>query len=467
LLVIKYAAIFGWLDSNLTNHRTAAFTKHQFPYIISELINRLRMKTTRKNLSASQVELKINLTQEDLKPHMAEAARHISQHLNVPGFRPGKAPYDIVKREVGEEQIFQESLDDAINSALIKAMQEESIYPYGEPDLKLDKITPLQGIDFTVTMDVYPEVTLGAWPTEKIKRHKPEASKEEIDNAIKDLAKMLVKEELVEREAKTGDSAYVDFDVLVNGVPIEGGSAKDFAIVIGEGKMIPGFEDQMVGMKAGETRDFRLTFPKDYAPQLAGKEADFKIGMKQVLERVAPATNDELAKRVGVKDLAELQEKMKENIQKEKEGKDRQRAEIEAVKKVVEAATITEIPKKMVHDEIHRLIHEFEHDLARQGINLQTYLGQTGKKKEDMEKEFEPKAIERLKTSLVVDQIAEQEKLEVDQKEVDKEWDKQKQFYSNQPDTLAEVSRPEYRNHLRNRMLKIKAIELINSRLVE
>lgn len=425
------------------------------------------MKITRKNLPKTQVELKIEIDAEDIKPGMVDSARHISQHLNIPGFRPGKAPYDMVKREVGEEKIFQDGLDDMINSGLIKAMQQENIYPYGEPQLKLDKITPLQEIHYTVNMDIYPEVKLGAFPTDKVKKNVVEVKQEEIDFAVNDLARMLVREEVVERPAAKGDAAIIDFDVLVNGVPIEGGSAKDFNIVIGEGKMIPGFEDQIVGMSAGQTKDFKLTFPKDYKADLADKEADFKIAVKQVLSRAVPEIDDELAKRLGVADKKELHQKMEDNIRTEKSQKDRQRAEIDAVKKVVDAATIGELPPKMIHDEVHRLLHEFEHDLAHQKIDIQTYLGSVGKNKDDLEKEFEPKAVERLKTSLVIDEYAEQEKLTVDEKQVDKEWEQQKQYYTNQPDVLAEVSHPAYRQHLRNRMLKIKAVDLITSKLVE
>jgi len=425
------------------------------------------MKITKKNLSAYQVEIKVSMDESDIQPHLQESAKHISQHLNISGFRPGKAPYDMVRREVGEDRIFQDAMDDMINSALIKAMQQEEVYPYGEPDLALDQVIPLKSIDFTVKMDVYPEVKLGEWPADKIKVQTAEITKDEIAAATKDLAKMMVKEDLAERPAQMGDRAIVDFDVLVNGVPIEGGSAKDYGVIVGEGKMIPGFEDKVVGMKAGDTADFRLNFPKDYNPELAGKEADFKISVKQVLSRTEPGIDDEMAKRVGLADKAELEAKLTENIRKEKDGKERQRAEIEAVKKVVGAAAVGELPPKMVHDEVHRLLHEFEHDLSHQGMNMQTYLGSVGKKKEDLEKEFEPKAVDRLKTSLVVDQIAEQEKLEVSQKEVDEEWDKQKKFYSNQPQNATEVNKPEYGRHLRNRMIKIKAVDLINSKLVE
>jgi trigger factor len=425
------------------------------------------MKITRKDLSGSQVELKIELDSEDIKPHLIESAKHISQHLNIAGFRPGKAPYDMVKREVGENKIFTEAVDDMLNSSLLQAMRDEKIYPYTDPELKVDKMVPLQELNFTVTMDIYPQVTLGVWPTDKVKKQEIKVSKEEVESGVKELTKMLMNEEVVERPAEKGDKTLVDFDVLVDGVPIEGGSAKDYAVVIGEGKMIPGFEDKIVGLKAGETADFKLNFPKDYKQDLAGKEAEFKITLKQVLKLTEPEMNDELAKRLGVSSKDELYQKLEENLKNEKSQKDAQRAEIEAVKKVVDAATITELPKKMIHDEVHRLVHEFEHDLAQQGIDLQTYLGNVGKKVGDLEKEFEPRAIERLKTSIVVEEVAEQEKLEVDEKEIDAEWNKQKQFYNNQPDVLKQVNDPSYRNHLKIRMLRVKAVGLITSKLVE
>ncbi|HYC79853.1 MAG TPA: trigger factor, partial [Candidatus Binatia bacterium] len=306
------------------------------------------MKITRKDLDKSQVEFHVELDAEDIKPHLSHAAQHISQHLKIAGFRPGKAPYEIVKREVGEAEIFKEALDDVINGSLIKVMQEQDVYPYGDPDLNVEKLTPLQEVVYTVKMFIYPKVKLGEWPTEKIKKNEIKATPEEIENSLKDLAKMLVREEVADRPAQQGDSAIIDFDVLVNRVPIEGGSAKDFNIVVGEGKMIPGFEDQIVGMKAGDVKDFKLNFPKDYKEDLAGKEADFKIAVKQVFNRTVPEIDDELAKKLGVESRAELNKRMEQNIVAEKNEKEMQKAEIEAVKKVVEVATISELPEKMV-----------------------------------------------------------------------------------------------------------------------
>ncbi len=425
------------------------------------------MKITRKDLTSSQIELTVEMDVNDIQPYLQHAASHISQHLNISGFRPGKAPYAMIKREIGEDKIFQEAIDDMINSSLAQAIREQGTYPYGDPKLDIKKAVPVNQFEYVATMDVYPKVELGKWPTDKVKKQDSKPTQEELDNALKELAKMMMKEEVVDRAAEKGDKTLVDFDVLVAGVPIEGGSSKDYPVVIGEGKMIPGFEDQLIGMKAGDKKDFKLNFPKEYKPDLAGKEADFKIGLNQVLVRTAPEINDEFAKRVGMDTKADLLKKLEENITNEKSDKNRQRAEIEAVKKVVDAAKIGDLPEKMVHDEIHRLLHEFEHDLSHQGIDMQTYLKGIGKNAGELEKEFEPRAIERLKTSMVVEEVAETEKLQVNEKEVDVEWEKQKKFYENQPDVLAQVKARPYRDHLRLRMMRIKAVELIASRLVE
>lgn len=425
------------------------------------------MNISRKDLPKSQTELKISLNAEDIKPHLIHAAQHISQTLNIPGFRPGKAPYDLVKRQVGDEEIFKHALDEMVNRVLIDAMKSEDVYPYGDPELKMDKIVPMQEVEFTVKMSVYPKIKLGAWPTGKIKLAEVTASKEEIKKAIDDLSKMLVREELVDRPAALNDTAVIDFDVLVNGVPIEGGSAKDFNMIVGEGRMIPGFEDQVVGMKAGEVKDFKLNFPPDYNAELGGKEAEFKVAVKQVLSRTIPEVDDEMAKRLGVKDRADLEAKMEENVKSEKRDREMQKTEIEAVKKVVAAAEIGELPEKMVKDEVHRIIHEFEHDLMQQGLNLEMYMKQVKKNKEEIEKEFEPKAIDRIKTSLVLDELAEQEKVQADESHIEREWAQQKEHYKNNPDVLAEVSRMDYRRHLESRLRKIKTIDLITDKLVE
>ncbi|MBX4188388.1 MAG: trigger factor, partial [Candidatus Doudnabacteria bacterium] len=365
------------------------------------------------------------------------------------------------------DKIFEEALDTMINNSLIKAIQLEDVYPYGDPDLKVDKVTPLEEVTYTVTMTAFPEVTLGEWPKEKIKKNIPEITKEEIEKSLKDLTKMLVREELADRPAKTGDSTVVDFDVLVNGVPIEGGSAKDFSLIVGEGKMIPGFEEQLVGMKAGDVKDFKLKFPADYKADLAGKQADFKIALKQVLDRFEPEINDELAKRLGVASKDELYKRMEDNLKSEKNEKEQQRSEIEAIKKLLDVSKIAEIPEKMIKDETHRLVHEFEHDLAKQGADMQTYLSNINKKAEDLEKEFEPKAIDRIKTSLIIDAVAEKENLKITEKEVEFELAKQKQFYAKQPDVLKQLTTQDYKRHLHTRMLKVKAIDIITANLIE
>jgi len=230
--------------------------------------------------------------------------------------------------------------------------------------------------------------------------------------------------------------------------------------------MIPGFEEQITGHQANDEFSFKLNFPKEYAAHLAGKEAEFKIKIHSVMERVTPAIDDELAKRVGETDKNSLLARLKENLKNDKEDQELQKMEIEAVKTVAESATIGTIPEKALEAELNKLLSEFEHDLAHQGLSMEAYLNSTGKKADDIKKELEPRALERTKTSLVLSQLIHENNLEVTEQEVDRELAAQKQHYKNNPQAIKDIESPQYKQHLANRMLNRKAIEFIASKLI-
>lgn len=424
------------------------------------------MNIQKKDLEKSQVELAVELNVDDILPYLKHTATHLSQHKNIPGFRPGKAPYEVIRKNMGDELIFKEALDEIVNGTLQAAILQEKVRAFGDPELNFTKTEPNQ-IIYTAKFNILPEVKINDWQKEKIKAAEVTVTKEEVDAAVKQLTQMLIKEAAVDRPAQNGDKVFVDFDVLVNGVPIEGGSSKNFGVIIGEGKMIPGFEEQLIGTKAGETKDFKLNFPTEYKPELAGKEAEFKITVNSVLERIEPTIDDELAKKLGVESKKELYSKMEENIKLEKKEREDQRIQIEAVKKVVDLSDIGEIPEQLVESETEKIIHEFEHDLSHQGMQIDHYLKGIGKALEDVKKEFRPKALDRIKTSLVLDELIEQEKLSVDIKDVEKEIELQKQHYKDQPQALEDIGRAGYKNYLYNRMLNKKAIDFIASKIIE
>lgn len=425
-------------------------------------------KFEKKELDGNKVELTVRISRSGAHPMLTKAAQHISQQRPIKGFRPGKAPYEIVKKEFGEAAIIEEAMDDIVNDSLNEILESEKINPYGKIGFDLlPALDPEELVVFKALINLMPTVKLGSWQKQKIKRQEVKVTDEELDKALDELGTMLTKEEPADREAKLTDRVVIDFETYIDGKLIDGGKADDFALILGESKMIPGFEEKIVGNKVGKF-EFILNFPADYhAKHLGGKPAEFKINLKQVLARIKPEMNDELAKRVGVEDLNELKSKIKANILREKQEHEEERVEIAAIKQLSETASYSELPQEMVGETAHELVHEFEHTLNHQGMRFEQYLTQIGKKESDLIKEFEPKAIERIKASMALGQLAEDEKLTITNEEVDAEIAAQKESNADKPEALNDINQPEYRRHVANSLINRKIIDFLKSKIVE
>ncbi|MGE5298094.1 MAG: trigger factor [Acidobacteriaceae bacterium] len=427
------------------------------------------MKTEKKDLKNGRMEFKVSITKEESIPWMEKAAREISKTKNIKGFRPGKAPYDLVKREVGEEAIFSEALDGMINDTINSIIETENLNTYGKVDIDiLPASDPSQAVSYKLAVNVVPTVKLGDWQTKKIKRQKVEVTEEDLKKALDELATMAIEEAPAGRPAAKDDKAVVDFDVFVDGKPIEGGSAKDFSLVLGEGRMIPGFEDKIIGAKDGDKLEFNLNFPDNYqAEHLKGKPANFKIEVKQIFSRTKPEIGDELAKRVGMQDIQALKDRLSENIKKEKQEREEERVEIAAMKQIVESSEFGPVPELMISDSAHDLTHEFEHSIAEQGINVEEYLKSMKKDHTSLQKEFAPKAAERVKSSLALGQVAEDEKIKITPDEVEEEIEALRRSYQAQPHAIEQLNEPETRRQIANTLVSRKIIKFIKDKVVE
>ena len=424
------------------------------------------METTKKELSDIKFELTFKLDSTDLIPYLNQAATHLSKHTNIPGFRPGKAPLGIVEKHLGKDTVFGEALDYAVNGSINNYFKENQTDVLEDSDFKLLENTP-GNLRFQITITTWPQVTLGQWPSKKISRKKLEVTEEEVEKAAKELTKMLTSELVVEREIKKEDKAIIDFDVIVDGSVIEGGTGREFGVEIGEGTMIPGFEDNLIGHKAGDEFEFKLNFPQNYAAHLAGKEALFKIKVTQVLQRMAPVVDDALAKRIGEESAASLKSKLKENLLAEKERDEEQRLEIESIKTITQAAKIGTIAPKIIDSELEKMIGEFEHDLSHQGISLEQHLKLTNKTLDDIKKDLKPKAEERIRTSLVIRQLADENEIFVDEKELEQELQMHLQHHAKNPEALKDIQDPGYARYLASRLLNRKVIQFLKEKLVE
>lgn len=369
------------------------------------------------------------------------AKEGMAKSVKLPGFRPGKAPKNIVEQRFGKQAIMVEAAEHVVSHSYAKALEQEKVDAIGQPEVKLGKVEEGQEFTYSIVTAVMPEVKLGSWQS-AVKKLNAEFKKKETVVEEKDLmtelerlAAMRAKLVTVNREAKMDDSVLVDFTVKQNGVIIEGGKSEKHPLVLGKGVFIPGFEEQLVGMKEGDEKSFELTFPKEYhAKHLAGKPATFEVVMRLVQEREVPVIDDAFAQSLGKFDSLE---KVKENLrtgmleEKKQQVKDEHRTGILDI--LVEHATI-DYPKILVDQELLRMTHDFETQLQSMGLTLDQYLEQMKKDKQALEQEWLPQAKKRLAANLVIEFLAKEEDITVDSAEVETEMNKALQYYKNVKD---------------------------------
>jgi trigger factor len=428
------------------------------------------MKTEAKKLPKSQVEIIVELAVEELNPYLEKAAIKISEEIKIDGFRPGKAPYDVIKQKVGEMAILQEATDDIISQTYLGALKENNLNTVGQPQIALDKIAPGNPFIYKATVSLLPTVKIGDYSQLRLKRKKINIESEQVNKVVGDIVKMRAKEKLVERAAQVGDRLEVDFEVLIDKVAIEHGNQKKYPITIGEGRFIPGFEEQLVGLKANEEKFFELKFPENYYQKnLAGKNAEFKVKCLAVFEVELPEVNDSFAQEISAgsfKNLAELTENIKKNLEQEEKYKQEQRLELEILEKLVELSDFEEIPEALIHNEIHKMLHELEDSISQQGFKFNDYLQSINKTAEDLEKEFAPQAEQRVKTAIISREIYQEQKMEVRPDEVEKEVEGLLKNYAGNPEAKKQLESETYKDYLKNILGNRKVLEYLKGKIV-
>ena len=425
------------------------------------------MKVDKKDLGKSQIELSIEVPLEEFDEHLKKAATRLGQKSTIPGFRPGKAPYEKIKAKVGEMNIYQEALSDIINHSFFQAVTQEKLITIGEPDIKIEKLAPGNPVIYTATVMLLPKVVLGNWQEKEIKATEVKISPEDVNKTIDELKRMRAKEVLIDRKAATGDKVVMDFEVSINKVVLEGGVSYKHPLVLGEGRMVPGFEEKLVGAKAGDELEFDLTFPENYyQASLAKKEAHFKIKVLEVFERTLPELNDELAKEFGFENLVALEKQISDNILKDKQNREQQKIEAEVMENLVTTATIDEIPEKLIHNEVHKMISELRYDLENQGLEMPKYLESIKKTEDDLHHDFEKPAIQRIRATLALKTLAENEKISVTEEDIDAEI-KTQAAQPKAENSKIDFKDPRYRQYLSNVLLNQKVLKFMTDKVVK
>lgn len=426
------------------------------------------MQITTKNLEKNQIELTIEVSQEEIKPHLEKAATKLSITKKLPGFRPGKAPYEMVKKQFGEMALLQEALQYVIADSFYKAVTKEKLQTIGQPEIKVEKIAPENPVIYKAIVSLLPKITLGEWQKLSVKKQAVIVNDIDVNKTIEQLQNMNAQESIVNEAAKTGDKVELNFEVLIDKVIIEGGKSSKYPLVIGEGQMIPGFEEQIIGLKAKDKKEFELKFPEKYFQKtLANKLATFKVEVLNVYKRELPKLDDVFAKTMGFESMTQLRKQLFDNIKQDKENKEAQRVENAAIDEIIKISTIEEIPETLISNEIHKMIHELEQSIAQRGMDMAGYLKSLNKTHDDLHKDFREQAIQRIKAALVMRQLAQEEKIKADDKEIDAEIKKQTEIYKDSKEVLQNIQHPNYRDHLANVMINKKVIKLIADTIIK
>lgn len=420
------------------------------------------MKTTVKNLSDTKVELTITLDAAALADAEKVALVKLSQTVKVPGFRKGKVPASVAAKHVDQQALQEQLLDDAISKAVAEAFMAEKIQALDRPAVDIKKYVPGDLLEFTAGVDVLPPVKLGDYKKLNVKAEKTAVKAADIDDVIERMRQGFAEKKDVERAAKDGDETVIDFVGKKDDVPFDGGTGTDYTLKLGSGQFIPGFEEGIVGHKAGETFDLELEFPADYhAKELAGQKVVFTTTLKKVVELVLPKVDDELAKKAGdFKTIQDLKDDIKREIETQKEREANDKLKDDLINALIEKSTVP-APEVLVADQMRSIEQDFSQNLMYRGLDLHTYLDANGFKDEDdwREKEVKPTAIKRTQAGLVLNELSKAENISATDAEIDEHVEVHKRQYANNPEVLKQFETAEVRRDIANHYITEKTIE--------
>ena len=420
------------------------------------------MKTTVKKLSDTKVELTISLGSEELSAAEQVALTKMAADMKVPGFRKGKVPISVAAKHVNPAALQEQTLDNALSKAVAEAFMAEKIQALDRPAVDVKKFVPGQELEFTAEVEIIPPVKLGNYKKLKAKRQAVKVEDKEVEEIITRMRENFTEKTEVKRAAKEGDEAVIDFTGKKDDVPFDGGAAKDFALKLGSGQFIPGFEEGVVGHKAGKTFDLKLTFPKDYhAKELAGADVVFTVTLHKVNELSLPEVNDEFAAKCGPFTSAdELKADIKREITAQKEREADEKLKDELVGELAEASKVA-LPELLIDDQVRSIEQDLMQNLMYRGLTLDSYL-QTQKftDKDDWRaKEARPAAEKRVKAGLVLAELSKELGVEVSHEELSAQIEAMKQQYGKDPKIAERFNDPNVHRDIANRMITDKTVE--------
>ena len=421
------------------------------------------MKTKLKNISDVKVELTISLGAEELKAAEQVALTKLAKEVKIEGFRKGKAPLEMVAAQVDTNLLNQETLENALSKSVAEAFLKEKVQAINRPEVDIKKFIPGTELEFTATTEIMPKVELGDYKKLGVKKEAIKVSKKEVKETIERILKNFAEKKKVEREAKNGDEIIIDFLGKKDGVAFNGGKAEKFPLELGSKSFIPGFEEGLIGKKAGDELSLDLEFPKDYhAKDLAGAKVVFEVKIHEVRENVEPEINEEFLSKLGdFKTKEEFEKQIEEDLKTQKQAEVDEKFKDELVKKLAEVSKVP-VPEILLEDQKHSIEMDMQQNLMYSGLSLEDYLERMGRTREEwLEKDVKEVAEMRVKSGLALAELSKVEKVESSIEELDARITQLKEQYGNSKEVQKQLSSNDVRRNLANQILTEKTIDLL------
>ena len=422
-----------------------------------------------EKLEKNMAKLTIEVSAEDLDKAMEKAYQKQKSRISLPGFRKGKAPRKMIESMYGKGVFMEDAVNSLVPQEYTKALGECDLEIVSQPEINVTQMEPGKALIFTADVAVKPEVTLGDYKGVEVPKSEITVTDEEVDAEVKKEQDKNARTVAVEdRAAANGDITTIDFEGFVDGVAFDGGKGTDYALTLGSGTFIPGFEDQLVGANTGDHVEVKVTFPEEYqAKELAGKEAVFQCDVKKIETKEVPELDDEFAKDVSEFDtLAEYKEDVKKKLTEKKEKEARTAKENAAVDKAIENAQL-DIPELMTKTECRQMMDDFSRRMQQQGLSMEQYFQFTGQSMDKMMEDMKPQALKRIQTRLVLEKVAEAENIQPSEEEITEEIQKMADAYKMEADKIREAIGESGLEQMKKDMAVQKAVTVIADAAVE
>lgn len=421
-----------------------------------------------KKLPEGLIQIDVEVPLEDMKRPLMSAAVRLSEKKPLEGFRPGKAPYDIVKARFGEAAIYEEASSEIIKRSYMEALKEEDLTTVAAPEIQPTQVVPGLPFKYTAKVAVLPETKIGDISKIKVKKQVKEVTPADIEKVLKDIQRLRASSSAVERPAALKDKLSVSIQMFLDKIPLDGGQARKQDVILGEDFYVPGFSEALVGVKRGETKEFTIEYPKNAQEKnLAGRQVEFKVEVHEVFEVKLPELNDDFAKTIGkFESFQDLQNKIKENVGLEYKSEADRRSESELLEKLVAVSQFSDLPAVLVDGELERMLEELGQDLVRQGLERSAYLQHLKKTEEQFRKELRPQAERRLKVALLLRTLGKEQGLAPSTEEIDQYFQGWAGHSKDDPQVAERIKDQTFRDYAANILANQKTLEYLKKQCI-